>query len=222
MKNLSKKTLAIVILSLIVIIAGIIMIAVKGFNFDLREQKGQKVELYLKTEFKDSDIKNITNEVFGEQPVMIQKVEVFEDTVAITTTSISDEQKNNLVTKINEKYGTELSADTIEIENIPHTRARDIIMPYVLPFAIATVIILAYMAVRYHKLGSMKIILKTIGMNIVTQATLISLIAITRIPFGRLTIPMVLAVYLLTMVGLTAKFEKNLLNKKEEEKKDKG
>ena len=39
MKNLSKKTLAIVILSLIVIIAGIIMIAVKGFNFDLREQK---------------------------------------------------------------------------------------------------------------------------------------------------------------------------------------
>ena len=67
----------------------------------------------------------------------------------------------------------------------------------------------------------MKIILKTIGMNIVTQVTLISLIAITRIPFGRLTIPMVLAVYLLTMVGLTAKFEKNLLNKKEEEKKDK-
>ena len=77
------------------------------------------------------------------------------------------------------------------------------------------------MATRYHKLGSIKIIAKTIGINIVAQATLISVIAITRIPFGRLTIPMVLAVYLLTMVGLTARFEKRLEENKEEKKKDK-
>lgn len=222
MKNMSKKTKILSAIILLIIIAGIIVIVAKGFNFDLKYEKTQKVELYLQKDFEISDIKTITNEVMQGKQVIIQKVEVFEDTVSITAKEITDEEKTNLITKINEKYGTELSADTIEIENIPHTRARDIIMPYVLPFAIATVIILAYMAVRYHKLGSIKIILKTIGINIVTQATLISIIAITRIPFGRLTIPMVLAVYLLTMVGLTAKFEKNLLNKKEEEKKDKG
>lgn len=80
----------------------------------------------------------------------------------------------------------------------------------IVPFIIATAIILVYMAVRYHKLGSMKVILETIGINIVTQATLMSIIAITRIPFGRLTIPMILAVYLLTMIGLTTKFERKL------------
>lgn len=220
MKNMSKKTKILSIIMMVIIIAGIIVIATKGFNFDLKYEKSQKLELYLEKNFEINDIKEITNEVMQGKQVIIQKVEVFEDTVSIIAKEITDEEKTNLISKINEKYGTELSADTTEIENIPHTRARDIMMPYVAPFIIATIIILAYMAVRYHKLGSIKTILKTIGINILAQAVLISIIAITRIPFGRLTIPMVLAIYLLTMIGITAKFEKNLLNKKEEDKEE--
>lgn len=219
MKSMNIKAKILSIILIIIIIAGIIVIGTKGFNFDLKYEKSQKVELYLEQEFEINDIKAITNEVMQGKQVMIQKVEVFEDTVSITAKEITDEEKTNLITKINEKYGTELSADTTETQNIPHTKARDILMPYVVPFAISTVIILIYMAVRYHKLGSIKIILKTIGINILTQATLISIIAITRIPFGRLTIPMILLVYLLTMIGLTTKFEKNLLSKKSEESK---
>ena len=215
MKSMNIKAKILSIILIIIIIAGIIVIGTKGFNFDLKYEKSQKIELYLEQEFEINDIKAITNEVMQGKQVMIQKVEVFEDTVSITAKEITDEEKTNLITKINEKYGTELSADTIETQNIPHTKARDILMPY----AISTVIILIYMAVRYHKLGSIKIILKTIGINILTQATLISIIAITRIPFGRLTIPMILLVYLLTMIGLTTKFEKNLLSKKGEESK---
>ena len=217
MKSMNIKAKILSIILIIIIIAGIIVIGTKGFNFDLKYEKSQKVELYLEQEFEINDIKAITNEVMQGKQVMIQKVEVFEDTVSITAKEITDEEKTNLITKINEKYGTELSADTTETQNIPHTKARDILMPYVAPFAISTVIILIYMAVRYHKLGSIKIILKTIGINILTQATLISIIAITRIPFGRLTIPMILLVYLLTMIGLTTKFEKNLLSKKSEQ-----
>ena len=47
------------------------------------------------------------------------------------------------------------------------------------------------------------------------------MIAITRIPIGRLTIPMVILVYLLTLFGITTKFEKDLSKKKLEENKDK-
>ena len=221
MKNMSKKTKILSIIILLIIIAGVIVIVAKGFNFDLRYEKSQRVELYLEQEFEINDIKAITNEVMPGKQVIIQKVEVFEDSVSITASEITDEEKSNLITKINEKYGTELLADSTEIENIPHTRARDIVKPYAWPFAIATIIILAYMAIRYHKLGSIKIIAKTIGINLVSQATLISIIAITRIPFGRLTIPMVLAVYLLTMVGLTARFENRLEENKTEKKEDK-
>ena len=221
MKQFIKSKQLKIILIALVIIAGIVMIAVKGFNFDLKYQDTQRVELYLKTEFKISDIKNITNEVFENQKVMIQKVEVFEDSVSITTTSISDEQKSNLVTKVNEKYGTELTAEDITIEDIGHTRGRDIIKPYIVPFAIAIVVVLIYLGIRYYKLSTAKVIAKSIGILLLTQIVLFSVIAITRIPIGRLTIPMVILVYLLTLFGITNNFEKDLSKKKLEENKDK-
>ena len=217
MKEFIKSKQLKIILIALVIIAGIVMIAVKGFNFDLKYQDTQRVELYLKTEFNISDIKQITNEVFGNQKVMIQKVEVFEDSVSITTTSISDEQKNNLITKINEKYGTELKAEDIQIEDIAHTRGRDIIKPYIIPFAIAVIATLVYIGIRYYKLSTVKVVLKSIGILLLSQVLLFSVIAITRIPIGRLTIPMVILVYLLTLFGMTSRYEKNLANKKKEE-----
>lgn len=221
MKKMSKKGKILSIVILIVIIAGIIVIGAKGFNFDLKYEKSQKVELYLEKEFETSDIKDITNEVMPGKEVMVQKVEVFDDTVSITAKEITDEEKTNLITKINEKYGTQISTDSTEIENIPHTRGRDIIKPYIMPFIITSVIILVYMAIRYYKLGSMKVILKTIGINILSQAVLMSIIAITRIPFGRLTIPMVLVVYILTMIGLSTRFEKRLIEKRKENEENK-
>ena len=221
MKQFIKSKQLKIILMLLVIIAGIVMIAVKGFNFDLKYQDTQRVELYLKTEFNISDIKQITDEVFGNQKVMIQKVEVFEDSVSITTTSISDEQKSNLITKINEKYGTELTAEDTTVEDIGHTRGRDIIKPYILPFAIAVIVVLIYLGIRYHKLSIAKVIAKSIGIMALAQILLFSVMAITRIPIGRLTIPMVILVYLLTLFGITNKFEKDLSKKKLDENKDK-
>ena len=217
MKQLIKSKQLKIVLIVLIILAGIVMIAVKGFNFDLKYQDTQRVELYLETEFNISDIKQITNEVFGNQKVMIQKVEVFEDSVSITTTSISDEQKNNLITKINEKYGTELKAEDIQIEDIAHTRGRDIIKPYIMPFAIAVIATLVYIGIRYYKLNTAKVILKSIGILLLSQVLLFSVIAITRMPIGRLTIPMVILVYLLTLFGMTSRYEKNLANRKKEE-----
>lgn len=221
MKEFIKSKQLKIILMLLVIIAGIVMIAVKGFNFDLKYQETQRVELYLKTEFNISDIRQITDEVFGNQKVMIQKVEVFEDSVSITTTSISDEQKSNLITKINEKYGTEITAEDTTVENIGHTRGRDIIKPYIVPFAIAAIVVLIYLGIRYYKLSIAKVIAKSIGIMALAQILLFSVMAITRIPIGRLTIPMVILVYLLTLFGITNMFEKNLSKKNLEENKDK-
>ena len=216
-KKMKNKTKIIAVIIAIIIIAGIIVTLTVGLNFDLRYQEAKKVELYIAQEFEISDIKTITDEVLPNQKVIIQKVEVYEDSVSIISKDITDEQKTQLVEKINEKYGTELSADSIETVTIPHTRGRDIIKPYILPLIISTVIILVYMAIRYHKLGVIKVLLKTIFATIVVELILLSLIAICRIPVGRLTIPMVLTVYLLTLVGITTRFEKQLKNKKGEE-----
>lgn len=218
MKEITKKQKIAMIILAIIIIAGLAITFTLGFNFDLRMQETKKVELYLENSFEIEDIKNITNEVFPNQEVMIQKVEVYEDSVSITVKEITEEQKQNLINKVNEKYGTELTADSTEIVTIPHTRGRDLLKPYILPFIIATAIILVYMAIRYRKLGAIKTILKTTFLLVVAQAVLFSVIAMTRIPVGRLTMPMVIIVYLFTLLGITTKLEKQLASKKEEEK----
>lgn len=217
MKKVSKKAKIIFAIISLIIVVGIAITLTVGLNYDLRFQETKKVELYLQKEFEVSDIKQITNETIPNQDVIIQKVEVYEDTVSVIAKDITEEQKTNLITKINEKYGTELSADSIQITKVPNTRGRDILKPYIAPFAIATIIILAYMAIRYYKLSSSKVVLKTILILIIAQSLLLSLIAITRMPVGRLTMPMSVTVYILTLVALTSEFEKQLESKKEKE-----
>ena len=219
MKKMTKKQKILSVIIAVIVIAGAIVTGVKGLNYDLRYQETKNIELYIAKDFEIADIKAITDEVMGKSPVIIRKVEVYEDSVSITAKDITDEQKQSIIEKINEKYETELSADSTQIETIPHTRGRDIVKPYIAPFVIATVIILLYMAVRYRKIGIGKTLLKTILISVVAQATLLSIIAIARIPVGRLTIPMIVTVYMLTLVGLTTNFENKLEIKKEEENK---
>ena len=217
-QKMTKKTKIIIAIIAVVIIVGIIITLTVGLNFDLRYQESKSIQLYLETDFDISDIKQITDEVMPGEKVIIQKVEVYEDTVNITAKDITDEQKQSLIDKANEKYGTELSADSIAVVNIPNTRGRDIIKPYIAPFAIATLIILLYMAIRYRKLGVMRTLVKTVVVSVVAQATLLSVMAITRIPIGIVTIPLVITVYLLTLIGLTTYFEQQLARSKKKEK----
>ena len=219
MKTMTKKQKILSVIIAVIIIAGAIVTGVKGLNYDLRYQETKNIELYIAKDFEIADIKAITDEVMGKSPVIIRKVEVYEDSVSITAKEITDEQKQSIIDKINEKYQTELSADSTQIQTIPHTRGRDIVKPYITPFIISTAIILVYMAIRYRKIGVLRTLLKTIAISVIAQAVLLSIIAITRIPVGRLTIPMIVTVYMLTLVGLTTNFEKKLEIKKEEENK---
>ena len=216
--KLSKKTKIIFTIIAIIILIGIAITCTIGLNFDLRYRDSKRMELYLEQDFNISDIKQMTDEVMPDKKVIIQKVEVYEDTVSITAEDITDEEKQSLIDKVNEKYGTTLVAESTEIETIPNTRGRDIVKPYVVPFGIATLIILVYMAIRYRKLGVIKTLLKTIVIAIVAEMVLLSIMAITRIPIGLITIPLVITVYLLTLIGLTTYFEKELTNNKETSK----
>ena len=219
MKNITKKQKIALIIIALIMIAGLVVTLTVGFNFELKMQETKKIELYLQKSFEISDIKNITNEVMPDEEVIIQKVEVFEDSVSIIAKEITEEQKQQLIEKVNEKYQTEISADSIEIVTVPNTRGRDLIKPYILPFAISSVLILAYMGIKYIKLGSLKTVLKVTLIIVVSQALLFSVIAITRYPIGRLTIPMVITVYLFTLLVITTKLEKQLKNKNDEDNK---
>ena len=211
-----KSTKILVILIALILIVGAIMIGVKGLAFELKYQNGKQVEIDLGKEFDIKDMQSITNEVFGKQAVLIEQIEVYKDAVSITTTEISDEQKANLITKLNEKYGTDISTDDITIEANAHIRGRDIVKPYIVSFSIATVIVLVYLSIRYYKLNSLKVLAKSIGIMLLAQLILLAIIAIARIPIGVLTMPVVLLIYVLSTYICTTKFDKDLDKKLQE------
>ena len=211
-----KETKILIALIAIILILGTIMIATKGIAFELKYQDSQKVELNIGKKIEEKDIKSITSEVFDKQPVMIQAIEVYKDAVSITTTEITDDQKANLIAKLNEKYGTDKSTDDITIEANAHIRGRDIVKPYIVSFAIATVIVLVYLSIRYYKLNSLKVLAKSIGIMLLAQLILLAIIAIARIPIGVLTMPVVLLIYVLSTYICTTKFDKDLDKKLQE------
>ena len=92
---------------------------------------------------------------------------------------------------------------------------------YIIPFIISSAIIAVYLIIRYRKLGIIKVLLKTVGIVVLAQLELLSIMAITRIPIGRITIPLIITVYMLTLLGITTRFENTLQEIKEKEEKKK-
>lgn len=205
-----KETKILVVLIAIILVLGAIMIFVKGLAFELKYQDNKKIEINLGKEFEENDIREITNQIFQNCQVIIQPIEVYKDAISITTIEISEEQKTELVTKLNEKYGIELVADDVIVEDVAHIRGRDIIKPYIVPFVVITIIILGYLVIRYNKLNSFEVVTQAIGIIVLSQLVLLGIMAITRMPVGKFTIPTVILVYMLSTYICTTKFEEDL------------
>lgn len=205
-----KKIFFYIVIALI-IVAGIVMVTVKGFNVELRYKANQKIELVIGETIDVAEIQQKADEVFGKGKSVVQLVEVFKDSVQITAEEISEEQKNALVEKVNELYPQEakeegkepeklIDASKITIYSTQNARLRDFLKPYVIPVAIVTLIILVYYAILYRKLGVLKVFSKSILTIVLAQLVLLSTLAIIRFPMGRLTTPLILLVYVTSLI----------------------
>ena len=206
MKNKIMLILAIVIL------IGTIIIAVAGFNVDLNYREYNLISINIDKEFSVNDVKNIANEVFGKSKVEVQKAGVFYDIAAIkvSETNITEEQKELLNTKINEKYGIENKTSDMQINFIPRFRLLDIVKPYIIPLIISSVLILVYMVVRFKKIGTAKVLYQSIVLTGLAELLYFSILAITRYPINKLTMPVAIILYIIIITVLTGMFEKQL------------
>lgn len=91
-------------ISMIIIIIGIIVVAAKGFNVNLKYRAHQAINIPIGSEYNIEDIKAITKEVFANEKVQIEKAGLYNDEVIINVQTVSEEQIENLRKKINEKY----------------------------------------------------------------------------------------------------------------------
>lgn len=211
-----KKIIFIVLA--IIIVAGIIITATIGLNVDIMYKAHEQINIYIGKETNINEIKEIAKEVFGKQKTKVIVIEAFNDAFAINTESVSDEQIELLKQKVGEKYNIEDTSNTVAKSSIPKLRLRDIIKPYIMPIIIATVIILAFMAVRYKNMGITKVIIQLLQsgiMLILAEALLLSIIAITRYPVNQYIILGALTIYFTTLMYLNAQNLKELENLKE-------
>lgn len=232
MKNLTKKQIILNIIFLLLIIIGAVVVFTKGFNFELKYKDAQRAQIHFEEDFNINDIKGIAKEVFDGQDILIQYVEMFKDTVQITTTSISDEQTQKLVDKLNEKYKAEEAAkavtenatteasttestlftkEDIEVSKVAHIQLRDIVTPVILNLSIAVGITLLYVAIRYHRIGILKVVVSFVMCGIIIpEALVLSILAITRAPMGTITLPIILVTYVAGISLFIVKKEKEL------------
>ena len=206
MKQKSKKIISIAIIALI-IIAGIVVVSVWGFNKELRFSDGQRIDIYVEQKVDEAKIKSIADEVLGMHN-MVQTIEIYEDMVTIRARSISEEQRNTIVNKIKESYEFQQTAETTDINAVSATRFRDMYKQYVIPFAISISLVSVYMMIRYYKKGILKVFVKTLAIPVVVELLLLSWMAIVRIPVGRFTPVLVLLVYVASIWYTMKEIEK--------------
>lgn len=205
-----NKYKTIIFLTALIIVLGIIITLTSGFNVKMLTKEHMQVQLDLGKEFSSDDIKQIAEEVFAGQTVAVQKVEVYEQQVLISANEITDEQKSNLVTKINEKYETELKAEDITIDLVPKMALKDYITPHIFEIALATIIIAVYECIRYRKLGVLKVLVQTVLGLVISELLVLSVLAISRIPVGSNLVPVIFVTYAVAIFGLTTMFENKL------------
>lgn len=216
---MKTKNKVLCILICIIIIVGIVMWKNNGFNLELQYSARNQINISNNKEINKTDIEQIASEVLGDTRYVVQEVETFGNSISIVADNITEEQRNQIVEKFNEKYESDIKTENIEIISIPFTRVKDVIKPFIIPSIITSIIILAYFVIRYRIIGIKQILAKTVIIPIIAELLLYSIIAIARIPFGRIAVACGIGLYVIIIAILTNKFENDIANKKAESQK---
>lgn len=216
-----KKLLYAILIGMIII--GGIMVLAKGFEVDTFYHKNVRIEIYLGKQFDDKEMKQLAQDALQTNNVLVQKVELFGDMVAITVNekdiSNLNEKLEALNTKINEKYELQNNVEDILITHQPKAKLSSILKPYIAPAILATIFVLGYNVIRYRKLGILKVFARTFLPIALLEAVFASIVAIFQIPVGRYTLPIALFIYAAAVLAVTFQQEKELEAWKYEQEK---
>lgn len=201
MKKMSKESKIILLLIILFIISGIITLLVAGFEKNAIYAAGTRIEVYIPQGYEKQDILEIAKESFNGKEFAFEEVEKLNQVAGIKINKYTKEELDNFKSKISEKY--KIEEDKLEIYEIklPKTRIRTDIMPYVFPVTLVTVLSLIYVLFKSIKSkNAWKNILKIIAILAITLGIYFSILLIFRIPYGSYTMPIALAIYIITLL----------------------
>lgn len=213
----NKKNIFLAILAVIILI-GIVMFFIKGLNYNLFYGKNTTISIYIDKDIDKEELRQLVEETISSK-LNIRKINDLDNNLLITIREITEEQKDNLITKINEKYELELTNEDLEITNNAQIKLVDMIKPYVAPSVISIILIMIYFIIAYRKYGIGKVILETLGSILISEAVLFSIYAIARIPVNSITMPIAVILFVIVIIALMEKFRKEETKIKEKQNK---
>ena len=88
---MSKKSKIISIILIIIFIIAIVLTGIRGLNVDLNYSEGVSILFNLNQQFNTKDVESIAREVWPDGQIIVQKVEVYDETALIKVSSVNDE-----------------------------------------------------------------------------------------------------------------------------------
>lgn len=112
---------------ILLIVAGIIVVVLKGFNLPVTYQKHEAINFKVGNNIDMEKLNNICKEVFGDKEYNLKELELFGDSATISAQNFTDEEKNSLVEKINAEFGSNFTVPKEEekVEATTETPAAD-------------------------------------------------------------------------------------------------
>ena len=189
-------------IALVIIVIGIVMQYMLGFNISFNNGTYTSINVYMTKQVGLDEVKALVGETFNGK-YKVEYTDEFSDTVSIKVTEMSDEQIQELQNKLKEKYEFEEGANHIVITTIPTMRVFDLIRDYIMPISLTFVIVLVYFAIAFRKLGIYKSLIEPAISVILIGGVYVSILAICRIPINEYVIPLGIFIYIASLLDFT-------------------
>lgn len=190
-----KKKICYIVLAIILLL-DVILTAAVGLRVNLYYGEGYTIKFSQKDTVDKKDVEKIAKEVFNKG-YLVQNVEFFNDSAVIKVKEVNEEQLTKLAEKINEKYSSSLTITDLKVEHVSNVKIRSLVEPYVIPVLIATLLVLAFYAVRYRGAMQMAELLKYL---VISEGLLYTLYAVCRVPVSTLSMPIAFTLYVLVIL----------------------
>ncbi len=146
--NVTNNKIKYLLIPIIIVIAGIVMYFVQGFNFDIEFMGGIKMQVNMGQTFKNEEVSSYLEEKTDVTPIIVQTVG--DGTQAsIKTQPIKEEKKNEIYSALKEKYGLQDDAP-MSVTSASASFGNQVQRKALVYTLIAILCILAYIAIRFE------------------------------------------------------------------------
>ncbi len=219
MFNVYEKRKITFIIPAVIIIIGIVMMFVKGLNFDIDFRGGTTFTIDMGKEIDAKEISDSFKDVLGYAPSSVQKAD--NNTVVVKILNkgsegdLDNEMRTNIMDQLKEKYGLSDEA-FISVDNVSPSVGDEMKTQSLVVLLIAIALMLVYITIRFEFLSGVAAVISLIHNTLI----MLSVYAIFQIPVNTSFIAAILTIIGYSINDTIVIFDRIRENTRHASKKD--